>query len=63
MAKMDEAAKSAGSQEELKASAYQFYMYIRPRIPEGTKGWGAHGHLVTAKLSSFFDSKHSSEEG
>jgi hypothetical protein len=63
MAKMDEAAKSAGSPEELEASAYRFYMHIRPHIPEGTKGWGAHGHLETTKLSSFYASKFSPQQG
>jgi hypothetical protein len=61
MAKMDEAAKSAGSPEELQASAYRFYMHIRPHIAEGTKGWGACGHFETARLSNFFDSKISQE--
>lgn len=62
MTKMEEAANSAGSPQELEVSAYRFYMHIRPNIPEGTKGWGAHGHLETAKLSIFFDSKLSPED-
>jgi hypothetical protein len=56
---MEEAAKSAGSVEELRASAYRYYMHIRPDIPEGTKGWGAHGRLETYRLSNFYDSKPS----
>lgn len=61
MAKMDEAAKSAGGPNELKRSAYQFYMHIRPNIPQGTKGWGAHGRLDTRRLSDFYDSKRQAE--
>ncbi|KAG7366009.1 hypothetical protein IV203_028679 [Nitzschia inconspicua] len=57
MERMDEAAKAADGQEELRASAYRYYMHIRPNIPDGTKGWGAHGRLETSKLSNFFDAK------
>lgn len=62
MTKMDDAAKAAGSQEDLEATAYQYYMHIRPSIPEGTRGWGAHGRLETVKLSNFYHSKLSPNE-
>ena len=61
MTEMDAAAKMAGGGDELRASAYQYYMHIRPDIPQGTKGWGAHGRLETGKLSSFYDKKVSKE--
>jgi hypothetical protein len=56
VAKMESAANQVGT-DQLKATAYQYYMHIRPDIPSGTKGWGTHGHLDTAKLSSFYKSK------
>ena len=55
MDKMDTAAKCAGDSDELRAVAYQYYVHIRPDIPQGTKGWGAHGRLETRKLSDFHD--------
>eukprot|EP00797_Seminavis_robusta_P032202 Sro713_g191580.2 (228) ;mRNA; r:23653-24336 len=50
--RMREAAEAAG--EDLDASAYNYYVHVRPGIPHGTKGWGAHGHLQTSKLSDFY---------
>lgn len=58
MERMETAAKSAGGKDELRSSAYRYYMHIRPGIPDGTKGWGAHGRLVTSKLSDFYDTKY-----
>ena len=52
------AAQAAG--DSLPETAYQFYQHIRPDIPEGTKGWGAHGHLDMKKVSSFYKEKVSS---
>jgi len=52
-AEMSNAAAHA-SNEHLDATAYQYYMHIRPSIPSGTKGWGAHGQLYTNKLSSYY---------
>jgi len=46
------AADAAGV--HLKSSAYDYYVHIRPDIPQGTKGWGAHGVLETSKLSNFY---------
>ena len=40
----------------LAGTAYQYYMHIRPDIPHGTKGWGAHGHLFTNKLQDYYQS-------
>lgn len=53
MAQMDAACTVAG-EEELHRTAYQYYMHIRPNIPSGTKGWGAHGRLEMSKLSDFY---------
>ena len=53
MTQMDAACRVAGI-EELSSTAYRYYMHIRPDIPSGTKGWGAHGHLETSKLSDFY---------
>jgi len=50
--KMEEAADQAG--EDLEATAYSYYIRIRPDIPQGTKGWGAHGHLEVSKLSDYY---------
>ena len=55
---MKQAANNAVSRSDntdyLANSAYQFYMHIRPDIPHGTKGWGAHGHLRISKLQDFY---------
>jgi hypothetical protein len=53
MDRMERAAALAG-REQLESSAYHYYMHIRPEIPDGTKGWGAHGRLYTDRLSSFY---------
>ena len=58
MDEMDKAAKAAGSPAELNASAYQYYVHVRPGIPHGTKGWGAHGRLESNKLSNFYGTKN-----
>jgi hypothetical protein len=34
--------------EKLRQSAYELYEEFRPKIPEGTKGWGAKGELDLA---------------
>ena len=52
MAKMRAAARAAGPQ--LESTAYRYYMHIRPDIPAGTKGWGAHGYLEVDKLDGFY---------
>ena len=49
---MREAAQNAG--DDLEATAYNYYVHIRPNIPHGTKGWGAHGRLETSELSNFY---------
>jgi hypothetical protein len=49
---MQEASRAAG--DTLESTAYQYYMHIRPSIPSGTKGWGAHGHLHTTNLQDFY---------
>ena len=49
---MQAAAELAGS--DLDATAYNYYVHIRPDIPRGTKGWGAYGHLQTKRLSNFY---------
>lgn len=49
---MEEAAEKAG--DDLEATAYGYYMHIRPDIPHGTKGWGAHGYMESAKLSNYY---------
>ena len=41
MEKLAEAYES----EELASKAYDLYEKFRPKIPEGTKGWGAMGEL------------------
>lgn len=56
MAQMDAACTAAG-EEELRRTAYRYYMHIRPNIPSGTRGWGAHGRLETSKLSDFYAKK------
>ena len=60
---MEEAAENAG--DDLDATAYNYYMHIRPDIPHGTKGWGAHGYMETSKLSNFYpiDKKAASSDG
>lgn len=50
--KMEEAAELAG--DNLEGSAYNYYMHVRPDIPQGTKGWGAHGYMEISKLSDFY---------
>lgn len=50
--RMQEAAEAAG--DDLDGTAYNYYVHIRPDIPHGTKGWGAHGHLQTNRLSNFY---------
>lgn len=52
MNKMQIAASNA--RDDLESTAYRYYMHIRPDIPHGTKGWGAHGHFETEKLSNFY---------
>ena len=42
------------NKDYLAGTAYQYYMHIRPEIPHGTKGWGAHGNLHTNKLLDFY---------
>jgi hypothetical protein len=49
---MRQAAKKAG--DGLEATAFDFYIHIRPNIPSGTKGWGAHGHLDINKIQNFY---------
>jgi hypothetical protein len=49
---MMQTAETAGS--DLEATAYQYYVHIRPDIPAGTKGWGAHGYLECSKLSDYY---------
>ena len=46
--------QAAADKLEDPALAYSFYMHIRPDIPHGTKGWGAHGHFVMSKMDDFF---------
>lgn len=53
MDRMERAAASVG-RDRLGSSAYDYYAYVRPDIPQGTKGWGAHGRLHTERLSSFY---------
>lgn len=53
---MERAAENA--RDSLSSTAYSYYVHIRPDIPHGTKGWGAHGHLQTANLSNYYDTKH-----
>jgi hypothetical protein len=53
MERMDKAAEALLKTGQLEVAAYHYYMHIRPDIPTGTKGWGAHGRLYTDKLSSF----------
>ena len=52
IAEMERAACAAG--KELDNTAYRYYMHIRPSIPDGTKGWGAHGRLETERLAGFY---------
>jgi hypothetical protein len=52
------AAEAAG--DSLPETAYQFYMHIRPQVPCGAKGWGAHGYLEMHKVSSFYSEKKKS---
>lgn len=52
MAKMRDAALSAG--QELESTAYRYYMHVRPDIPPGAKGWGAHGYFELKKLDEFY---------
>ncbi len=33
------------SQDELRRRAYELYEEFRPKIPEGSRGWGAYGEL------------------
>jgi hypothetical protein len=49
---LQEASRAAGN--TLESTAYRYYMHIRPFIPAGTKGWGAHGHLYTTNLQDFY---------
>lgn len=42
---MEKLAK-AYTPKQLEAEAYSLYEKFRPKIPEGTKGWGAKGELV-----------------
>lgn len=49
------AANNAG--DDLAATAYDYYLHIRPDIASGTAGWGAHGYLFLAKLGSFYNVK------
>jgi len=49
---MEIAAEEAG--DDLAFTAYQYYIHIRPDIPEGIKGWGAHGTLKISKLRDFY---------
>jgi hypothetical protein len=49
---LQDASRAAG--DTLESTAYQYYMHIRPCIPSGTKGWGAHGHLYTTNLQDFY---------
>ena len=49
---MELAAEQAA--DDLVATAYSYYLHIRPDIPSGTKGWGAHGHLKVSKLTDFY---------
>jgi hypothetical protein len=51
---MEQATWIATQQQCLGSTAYKYYMHIRPDIPNGTKGWGAHGRLYMSKLSSFY---------
>jgi hypothetical protein len=57
---MERAAENAG--HSLSSTAYSYYMHIRPDIPHGTKGWGAHGHLQTANLSNYYDTKRNTRK-
>jgi hypothetical protein len=41
---MEKLAK-ARTPKQLEAEAYSLYEKFRPKIPEGTKGWGAKGEL------------------
>ena len=41
---------AAFSRDELAATAYALYEAFRPRIPAGTRGWGAKGALDLATL-------------
>ena len=40
-----EALAKAYTKKELESEAYSLYEKFRPKIPEGTKGWGAKGDL------------------
>ena len=55
---MKKAAAAASSKDELASSAWNYYVHIRPNIPHGTKGWGAHGHLETQNLHNFYTSNN-----
>lgn len=43
---------TANSPAELEKNAYSLYEKFRPRIPEGTKGWGAAGDLDLGLIRS-----------
>lgn len=54
---MRRAAMLAG--DRLETTAYDFYVHIRPNIPHGTKGWGAHGQLDFSRIQSYYDDSKS----
>ena len=47
-----EALARAYTPRQLEAQAYDLYEKFRPKIPEGTKGWGAKGDLDLEYISS-----------
>lgn len=53
VSEMEAAASNAGP--HLASSAYRYYEHIRPDIPRGTKGWGAHGHMKMENFSNFYE--------
>ena len=48
---MEKLAK-AYTPKQLESEAYSLYEKFRPKIPEGTKGWGAKGDLDLDYISS-----------
>jgi len=53
-AAMEKLAK-AYTPKQLETQAYGFYEKFRPKIPEGTKGWGAKGELDLDYIRSLAD--------
>jgi hypothetical protein len=52
-----EAVAKSYTKDELASKAYGFYEKFRPKIPEGTKGWGAKGELSLTKINGLAKKK------